>query len=394
MRTNPTRFPAIQFSIYSSFPYLSTSRRFRSAGMAAVPETAATDISTEPPVVDDNVKFGFLRKEMYTEKLSGTAIAYDRHVILCYKTHETWPSRVESSDSHPLPKLLAGALKARKNDIPVKTLLTICEGREDTELSDGDVLLFPEMVKYRGLKESDITSFVDEVIVRVKPWSTGVQETMTGSHVFVCAHNNRDRRCGVCGPILIKKFKEEAELRGLENVSVSACSHVGGHKYAGNLIIYSVQDEKVCGHWYGYVTPNDVPALLDQHIGKGEIIERIWRGQMGAPPVKKAQKAVEQTLPNGNDLEVSENDNQTNSTKEEKEKENGGGCCQGANGFSCCRDEKSETGTETEKEVKKPTGKLDFLTKKWEQREVFTAAALVGAVVTVAVAYSFYKRSR
>lgn len=28
---------------------------------------------------------------------------------------------------------------------------------------------------------------------------------------------------------------------------------------------------------YGYVTPDDVPALLDQHIGKGEIIEHLWR---------------------------------------------------------------------------------------------------------------------
>ncbi|KAJ0797268.1 putative thioredoxin-like ferredoxin [Helianthus annuus] len=51
-------------------------------------------------------------------------------------------------DDFPLPKVLAGALKARKNDIHVKTLLTISEGREGTELSDGDVLLFPEMIKY------------------------------------------------------------------------------------------------------------------------------------------------------------------------------------------------------------------------------------------------------
>ena len=28
---------------------------------------------------------------------------------------------------------------------------------------------------------------------------------------------------------------------------------------------------------YGYVTPDDVPELLDQHIAKGEIIERLWR---------------------------------------------------------------------------------------------------------------------
>ncbi|GKB97151.1 altered inheritance of mitochondria protein 32-like protein [Tanacetum coccineum] len=111
------------------------------------------------------------------------------------------------------------------------------------------------VLRLRGLKESDIKSFVEEVIVNRKLWSTGVQETMTGSHVFVCSHSSRDKRCGYCGPILIKKFKEEAELRGLENVSVTACSHVGGNKYAGNLIIYSVRDAKVSGHWYGYVTP-------------------------------------------------------------------------------------------------------------------------------------------
>lgn len=28
---------------------------------------------------------------------------------------------------------------------------------------------------------------------------------------------------------------------------------------------------------YGYVTPDDVPELLDKHIGKGEIVERLWR---------------------------------------------------------------------------------------------------------------------
>ncbi|MFS7907057.1 putative thioredoxin-like ferredoxin, Thioredoxin-like superfamily [Helianthus anomalus] len=158
------------------------------------------------------------------------------HVLVPQTLHsEDDFSQVRKND-FSLPKVLAGALKARKNDIPVKTLLTICKGREGTELSDGDV----------GLKESDINSFVDEVVVNRKLWSAGVQDTMTGSHVFVCSHSSQDKRCGFCGPILIKKFKEEAELRELDNV-------------------------------YGYVTPSDVPELLDNHIVKGEIIDRIWR---------------------------------------------------------------------------------------------------------------------
>lgn len=110
------------------------------------------------------------------------------------------------------------------------------------------------------------------------------------------------------------------------------------------------------------------------------------RGQMGAP-AEITEKAVEQSLPNGNGVKVSEKDDNISNIKDEKE--NTGGCCQGANGFSCCRDESSEG-----KEVKKSIFKPYFLTKKWEQHEVFTAAAVVGAVATVAVAYSLYKRSR
>ncbi|CAH8336956.1 unnamed protein product [Eruca vesicaria subsp. sativa] len=59
---------------------------------------------------------------------------------------------------------------------------------------------------------------------------------------------------------------------------VSPCSHIGGHKYAGNVIIYqSKVHRKVTGHWYGYVQPEDVPVLLEQHINKGEIVDRLWR---------------------------------------------------------------------------------------------------------------------
>ncbi|KAK2975254.1 hypothetical protein RJ640_028006 [Escallonia rubra] len=370
---------------FSSFtrkpPPLSPSRALASFAMGETAENLST-------AADDDVKFGFQRPEMYKVSLAGTVDPYDRHVLLCYGTHDAWPSRVEASDSDPLPKLLASALKARKDDIPVKTRLTVCEGGDGTELTDGDVLIFPEMIKYRGLKESDVDSFVEDVLVNGKPWASGVQEVFTGSHVFVCAHNSRDKRCGVCGPALIEKFKEEAEVRGLKDkVFVSACSHVGGHKYAGNLIIFSADaDGKISGHWYGYVAPTDVPELLDQHIGKGEIIKRLWRGQMGAL-VDEALKVDKEKHPNGKSHPNSEKEPKEGSTKEENG--NVASCCQGANGFSCCRDENVE-----EKQGKKGLSRLQSLVGKWEQHEVLVAVGVIGAVATVALACSFYRRSR
>lgn len=94
-------------------------------------------------------------------------------------------------------------------------------------------------------------SFVGDVLVAGKPWESGVQEPLSGAYVFVCAHTKRDMRCGVCGPILIEKFKEEIQSRELtEQISVYACSHIGGHKYAGNVIIFGTSSEgKVTGDW-------------------------------------------------------------------------------------------------------------------------------------------------
>ncbi|KAB2034140.1 hypothetical protein E1A91_D04G066000v1 [Gossypium mustelinum] len=340
---------------------------------------------------EDEAKYGFTREEMYSSNLAGTVNPYDRHLFLRHRSYTDWASRVEEDS---LPKLFSSTLKSRKNDIPVKTLLTVIEG----EQSDGDVLIFPEMIKYKGLTEGDLDGFVEDVLVNGKPWASGVQETFTGSYVFVCAHGNRDKRCGVCGPILIEKLNEEIALRGLKDqVFVNACSHIGGHKYAGNLIIFSPDSKgKITGHWYGYVTPEDVPELLDQHIANGKIIERLWRGQMGVS-TESGDGTGEQKLPNG--TEVKKNEKPEESTVQ-KTRENLGGCCQGANGSSCCMTASSEvsetkkTEETTEAHGKKGLCGLTSWVGSWEQRDVLTAAAVVGAVATVAVAYSYYRKVR
>lgn len=97
----------------------------------------------------------------------------------------------------------------------------------------------------------DVDTFVEEVLVKNSEWLPGTPEKLKGWYVFVCSHASRDRRCGVCGPPLVSRFKEEIEIHGLlGKVSVSPCSHIGGHKYAGNVIIFgSNVNGEVTGHW-------------------------------------------------------------------------------------------------------------------------------------------------
>uniref|UniRef100_A0A7N1A9T2 Sucrase/ferredoxin-like family protein n=1 Tax=Kalanchoe fedtschenkoi TaxID=63787 RepID=A0A7N1A9T2_KALFE len=236
-------------------------------------ETFLSDLAT----IDAD--FGFSRPDFRIDQLAGTVDFYQRHVFLCYKSPQVWPPRIEAAEFDRLPRLLSAAVSARKPHMRKETRLTICEGRDATESSNGDVLIFPDMVRYRRLTHFDVDTFVEEVLVKESVWLPGTPEKLSGSYVFVCSHGTRDRRCGVCGPVLITRFKEEIESRGLQGkLFVRPCSHIGGHKYAGNVIIFgSSIGGEVTGHWYGYVAPEDVPVLLEQHILKGEIVDWLWR---------------------------------------------------------------------------------------------------------------------
>ncbi|CAM8955770.1 unnamed protein product [Rhodiola kirilowii] len=391
--------------------------------IGSAPGSFQNDGFLSDPVILD-AEFGFTRPEFRTESLAGTVDLYQRHVFLCYKSPQVWPPRIEAAEFDRLPRLLSAAVSARKADMRKETRLTICEGRDASESSNGDVLIFPDMVRYRRLTHFDVDTFVEEVLVKESEWLPGTPEKLTGTYVFVCSHGTRDRRCGVCGPVLITRFKEEIESCGLQGkVFVRPCSHIGGHKYAGNVIIFgsSISGE-VTGHWYGYVSPEDVPILLEQHILKGEIVDWLWRGQMGIP---EEQQLMSQEVR----LQRSEGPKAGRSKEEytraePKEPEsvvcgtnaNFSGCCQ-QDGSPCCQNPILPGGAEipslqTPEEVnitaeKKIGGKKGFgrnnsstrrirtapsWTENWELEDTYAALAVVWAAASIFIAYNAYKK--
>ncbi|KAK3158960.1 hypothetical protein QOZ80_2AG0143930 [Eleusine coracana subsp. coracana] len=381
---------------------------------APVPAADAPDAAVTAATPDPDAEFGFQRPELGKEKLAGTVQFYERHVVLCYKGPEVWPSRVEAAEPDRLPGLLAAAIKASKPNLKKPTKLTICEG-EGTESSDGHVLIFPDMVRYKGLNDNNVGNFVEEVLVKDTEWLPGSPEAMKGSYVFVCSHGSRDKRCGVCGPVLIERFREEINGLGLDGqVFVSASSHVGGHKYAGNVIIFSSDAKgEVTGHWYGYVTPDDVPVLLHKHIGQGEIVDHLWRGQMGLSE-EQQKKALElRNMANGGSkaqesLEATVTDDASCNPAA------AGGCCQGnGGGFTCCQSDlpketqdKSVPAEQNEKSSGKENGKESSAGSKkghtkicsmptwfetWERADTYAALAVVAAAASVFVAFRVYK---
>ena len=123
--------------------------------------------------------------------------------------------------------------------------------------------------------------------------------------VLICGHGGRDIRCGTLGPILKKEFEEKLKRQNISLLTdhppaeaievdtdvgghtptarVGLISHIGGHKWAGNVIIYippSFSKNALAGKgvWYGRVEPGHVEGIVAKTILEGKVVKDLFRG--------------------------------------------------------------------------------------------------------------------
>lgn len=105
------------------------------------------------------------------------------------------------------------------------------------------ILAFPAKKVFK-LDAGDVNEHIADVLAHL---SHPDDETFTGEisdapyehYIFVCSDAATDKRCGYCGPKLVDAFEKELNASNLSGkVKVVKTNHVGGHKYAGNVIVY------------------------------------------------------------------------------------------------------------------------------------------------------------
>ncbi|CAI4210263.1 unnamed protein product [Parascedosporium putredinis] len=152
-----------------------------------------------------------------------------------------------------------------------------------------------------------------------------VQDVM----ILICGHGGRDLRCGILGPLLRLAFRRTlARTQGISlldddsypqapsqpspssspstrvpaeqmTARVGLISHIGGHKFAGNIIIYVPPHATLpspssssstglphplagCSVWYGRVSPEHAEGIVRETVLAGNVVREHFRGGLDA----------------------------------------------------------------------------------------------------------------
>ncbi|KAF2028577.1 hypothetical protein EK21DRAFT_69566, partial [Setomelanomma holmii] len=240
--------------------------------------------------------------------LLNTMAAYSEQVILC-TGKDDWHSNIEQEDG------ATGAfVKGLKSVIgrggvgfdPFhNVVITASSLPASTTDSATTALLFPAFKKVQNiphtsesfsdfatayLKARNLRPMHDALspaqksnLLRDESCTTKLPEAQDITHpiILICGHGGRDARCGILGPILQRSFESEFARRGI-TADVAQISHIGGHKYAGNVIMYIPPNAdnalKGSGIWYGRVGPENVEGLVEETVVKGRVVVELLRG--------------------------------------------------------------------------------------------------------------------
>ncbi|RPB00174.1 hypothetical protein L873DRAFT_1681485 [Choiromyces venosus 120613-1] len=239
--------------------------------------------------------------------LKGTMANYYRHLLVCTGRSD-WASKIELDVAEPGGGL-AGKIKeltavrgggGKRKDLRdpfAPTLVTNSSFEREVGVQEGggvaSAYVFPSGVYLPRIPVEDES--VVELVRRFLLPPAGEEDVectlesrkVVETIVLICSHNSRDTRCGSTAGPLKRQFEKELAEKGIlleghegekgriGKVRVGFTSHLSGHKFAGNVVVYRPDG---LGVWYGRVEPKYVTGILEETVSNGRIVGELCRG--------------------------------------------------------------------------------------------------------------------
>lgn len=203
------------------------------------------------------------------EQLFGTASKTDVWFLLEYT--DTWAAKAFNSSK--LPESVKERLSYYTDSIPDSRIQLIKQSSHLTSpinfyigiSHEQNPLLYQfQLERYEDLLRLNISDILEG---GSKYKSFVVEEPL----FLVCTNGNRDKCCAKYG---LRVYREMLKLDGS---SVWQCTHIGGHRFAANVLCFPH------GIYYGRIRDNEISALMEEYT-KGRVYLEGYRGRSCYPP--------------------------------------------------------------------------------------------------------------
>ncbi|KAI8338035.1 Sucrase/ferredoxin-like-domain-containing protein [Chlamydoabsidia padenii] len=144
-----------------------------------------------------------------------------------------------------------------------------------------DILILPDNKIIANVTRKRIQGFVDLIFGQPAPPDIVIHPSPWNNLILVCGHGRKDKRCGTIGPMLQQAFDQALGHYSIENqCQVMLVSHLGGHAFAGNVVLYTHQGLRSI--WYGRITPCHCLNIVRYSICQDHVLQEFVRGILQA----------------------------------------------------------------------------------------------------------------
>ncbi|KAJ5220362.1 hypothetical protein N7468_009566 [Penicillium chermesinum] len=152
------------------------------------------------------------------------------------------------------------------------------------------VLILPSFTFIDSVSQADVPDLIHRFVDSPVTEKSGIGPVTPTSHmaarpceldyvVLLCSHRRRDARCGITAPLIKRELERHLRPLGLDRdaddsrpggAGIFFVSHVGGHKFSANVLIYRKKDQQMI--WLARVRPEHCEGIVKYTLLQGKVV--------------------------------------------------------------------------------------------------------------------------
>ncbi|KAB8231159.1 Altered inheritance of mitochondria protein 32 [Aspergillus alliaceus] len=206
---------------------------------------------------------------------------FHAHVLVA--TGKTdWVQKVEHEKGSLMEAFKSDGGKSKNGRVMISASNLSPPDEEVPTSGKTSVLLLPSFTFVDGVGTADVKHVIDSFIDNPSQAGKSHLTSRPCPHdyvVLLCSHQRRDARCGITAPLIKKELERQLRGHGLYRdldderpggVGIYFVSHVGGHKFAANVLIYRKKEQQMI--WLGRVKPEHCEGVVKYTILQGKVV--------------------------------------------------------------------------------------------------------------------------